>query len=60
MVLEDNSSGIKCDLMFSTRTVPIQEARQTYGLVLVGLWMPRDLTNSVVGKGLYRTPTVTC
>ena len=29
VVLEDNSSGIKCDLMFSTRTVPIQEARQT-------------------------------
>ena len=29
VVLEDNSSGIKCNLMFSTRTVPIQEARQT-------------------------------
>ena len=29
VVLEDNASGIKCDLIFSTRTVPIQEARQT-------------------------------
>ncbi|NJN51080.1 MAG: hypothetical protein HC809_04175 [Gammaproteobacteria bacterium] len=29
MVLEDNPSGITCDLTFSTRTAAIQEARQT-------------------------------
>ena len=29
VILEDNESGISCDLTFSTRTVPIQEARQT-------------------------------
>lgn len=29
VILEDNKSGISCDLTFSTRTVPIQEARQT-------------------------------
>ena len=28
VVLEDNESGITCDLMFSARTAPIQEARQ--------------------------------
>lgn len=28
VVLEDNDSGITCDLLFSARTVPIQEARQ--------------------------------
>ncbi len=29
VVLEDNDSGITCDLTFSTRTAAIQEARQT-------------------------------
>lgn len=29
LVLEDNESGVTCDLMFSARTAPIQEARQT-------------------------------
>lgn len=29
VVLEDNDSGIRCDLTFSTRTAAIQEARQT-------------------------------
>lgn len=29
VVLEDNDSGITCDLTFSARTAPIQEARQT-------------------------------
>ncbi len=29
VVLDDNPSGLACDLTFSTRTAPIQEARQT-------------------------------
>src|SRR5216683_7287734 len=29
MVLEDNASGVSCDLTFSARTAAIQEARQT-------------------------------
>lgn len=29
VILEDNKSGISCDLTFSTRSSPIQEARQT-------------------------------
>jgi hypothetical protein len=29
VILDDNSSGISCDLTFSTRTAAIQEARQT-------------------------------
>ncbi len=29
VVLEDNDSGIRCDVTFSARTAPIQEARQT-------------------------------
>jgi hypothetical protein len=29
VVLDDNSSGVSCDLTFSTRTAAIQEARQT-------------------------------
>ena len=29
VVLDDNESGIACDLTFSARTAPIQEARQT-------------------------------
>lgn len=29
VILDDNESGIACDLTFSTRTAPIQEARQT-------------------------------
>jgi len=29
VVLEDNDSGVTCDLTFSARTAPIQEARQT-------------------------------
>ena len=29
VVLDENSSGVSCDLTFSARTAPIQEARQT-------------------------------
>jgi hypothetical protein len=29
IILDDNESGLACDLTFSTRTTPIQEARQT-------------------------------
>ena len=29
VILEDNESGVSCDLTFSTRTAPIEEARQT-------------------------------
>ena len=29
VILDDNPSGLACDLTFSTRTAPIQEARQT-------------------------------
>ena len=29
VVLEDNETGLSCDLVFSTRTAPIEEARQT-------------------------------
>jgi len=29
VVLEDNASGVSCDLTFSARTAAIQEARQT-------------------------------
>ncbi len=29
VILDDNASGLACDLTFSTRTAPIQEARQT-------------------------------
>ena len=29
IILEDNDSGLACDLVFSTRTAGIQEARQT-------------------------------
>ena len=29
VILDDNPSGLACDLTFSTRTVPIQEQRQT-------------------------------
>lgn len=29
VVLEDNESGLTCDIVFSARTAPIQEARQT-------------------------------
>jgi hypothetical protein len=29
VILDDNPSGLSCDLTFSTRTAPIQEARQT-------------------------------
>ncbi len=29
VLLDDNESGLACDLTFSTRTAPIQEARQT-------------------------------
>ena len=29
VVLDDNASGLACDLVFSARTAPIQEARQT-------------------------------
>ena len=29
VVLDDNASGLGCDLLFSARTAPIQEARQT-------------------------------
>ncbi len=29
IILEDNAGGISCDLTFSARTAPIQEARQT-------------------------------
>jgi len=29
VVIEDNETGISCDLVFSTRTAPVQEKRQT-------------------------------
>ena len=29
IILEDNDSGLACDLVFCTRTAGIQEARQT-------------------------------
>jgi hypothetical protein len=29
VILDDNASGVSCDLTFSARTAPIQEARQT-------------------------------
>lgn len=29
VILDDNASGLACDLTFSTRTAPVQEARQT-------------------------------
>ena len=29
VILDDNASGVSCDLTFSARTAAIQEARQT-------------------------------
>ena len=52
VILDDNTSGIACDLVFSARTGAIQEARQT-------LWNGTRRTMDVKPGELHeRTPLV--
>lgn len=55
VLLEDNESGVACDLTFSARTAAIQEAR--CGPAPAGRWTPRASTSSAAGAAGSAAPT---